>query len=210
MLRADCQNHRSARSINVFLVIRVVFHTNASSRLLKPSFCSKHSCFSRDSGQSGEPPVDDLSIYTILLEPPVNDLSVYTRLWEPPLDDLSIYTRLLEPPVDDLSIYTRLLGVGCSAPRPLGSPLRSSAGLDWARLGSLELPNISHIAINRALEYSEVSNIAMNHPLELSDISHIAINRALEYSEVSYIARNRPLELSNISHIAIDRTLERS
>ena len=33
------------------------------------------SCFSKDSGQSGEPPVDDLSIYTILLEPPVDDLS---------------------------------------------------------------------------------------------------------------------------------------
>ena len=48
----------------------------------------------------------------------------------------------------------------------------------------------------------------MNRPLELSDISHIAINRALEYSEVSYIARNRPLELSDISHIAINRALE--
>ena len=126
----------SARSISVFLWIRFVFHTNASSRLLKPSFCSKHSCFSRDSGQSGEPPVDDLSIYTILLEPPVDDLSIYTRLWEPPLDDLSIYTKLLEPPVDDLSIYTRLLGVGCSAPLPLGSP---RTRLGWARLGSARL-----------------------------------------------------------------------
>ena len=58
----------------------------------------------------------------------------------------------------------------------------------------LELTQISHIAINRALEHLGISYIAMNRPLELSNVSHIAINRALERSEMSYIARNRSLD----------------
>ena len=65
----------------------------------------------------------------------------------------------------------------------------------------LELTQISHIAINRALEHLGISYIAMNRPLELSNVSHIAINRALERSEMSYIARNRSLELSDTCRI---------
>ena len=39
----------------------------------------------------------------------------------------------------------------------------------------------------------------LNRALEPSEISYIAINRALEASEVSYIARHRPLERSERS-----------
>merc|ERR1711966_152097 len=68
MLRADWQNHRSARSIRVFLWIRVVFHTNASSRLPKPSFCSKHSRFSKDSGCFSHECFEQIAKTIVLLE----------------------------------------------------------------------------------------------------------------------------------------------
>ena len=117
--------------------------------------------------------------YTILLEPPVDDLSIYTRLWEPPLDDLSIYTRLLEPPVDDLSIYTRLLGVGCSAPLPLGSP---RTRLGWARLGSARLTWAC-----KYIAYSDKSCIGVFRSLVYSEESSTWAFRYIAYSDKSCI-----------------------